>query len=244
MTRCLTYHFLFGVLFTAVGSISGVAAFQPSTQRFQDRRTMALAAGSATTSTATLTDSTTWTMRMNLENLPTVKGKKVDGIYVVKAKFIEEEGYEPPQGLLEQCFIKKDAIDDETSESEGEKRTLPSSSQMIIRSGRWTLSEDPNDRKDSLWIWGLFKEPLYPFLLLQFDVEEITLSGEDQDAIKPFTLFAQINHKRGDNGEVILSSVTDLTVREKETYKADPFGAAKIDLYENVVVGKLQINSQ
>jgi hypothetical protein len=24
-------------------------------------------------------------------------------------------------------------------------------------SNRWTLSEDPNDRKDGLWIWGLFK---------------------------------------------------------------------------------------
>ena len=22
---------------------------------------------------------------------------------------------------------------------------------------RWTLSEDPNDRKDGLWIWGLFE---------------------------------------------------------------------------------------
>ena len=93
-------------------------------------------------------------------------------------------------------------------------------------------------------IWGLFKEPLYPFLLLQFEVEEIALPGEEKDTIKPFTLFAQINHKRGDDGEVILSSVTDLTIREKETIKADPFGAAKLDLFENVVVGKLQLTSQ
>jgi hypothetical protein len=93
-------------------------------------------------------------------------------------------------------------------------------------------------------IWGLFKEPLYPFLLLQFEVEEMALPGEEKDTIKPFTLFAQINHKRGDDGEVILSSVTDLTIREKETIKADPFGAAKLDLFENVVVGKLQLTSQ
>ena len=85
---------------------------------------------------------------------------------------------------------------------------------------------------------------MYPFLLLQFDVNEIALPGEEKDSIEAFTLFAQINHKRGDNGEVILSSVTDLTIREKETYKADPFGAAKIDLYENVVVGKLQLQSR
>ena len=31
-------------------------------------------------------------------------------------------------------------------------------------SGKWTLSEDKNDRKDGLWIWGLFEEPKYPFL--------------------------------------------------------------------------------
>ncbi len=24
-------------------------------------------------------------------------------------------------------------------------------------SNRWKLSEDPNDRRDGLWIWGLFK---------------------------------------------------------------------------------------
>ena len=71
----------------------------------------------------------------------------------------------------------------------------------------------------------------------------MALPGEEKDSIKPFKLFAQINHKRED-GEVILASVTDLTVREKETYKADPFGAAKIDLFENVVVGKLQLQAQ
>lgn len=93
-------------------------------------------------------------------------------------------------------------------------------------------------------VWGLFKEPLYPFLLLQFDVEKIPLPGEEQDAIKPFRLFAKINHKREENGEVKLSSVTDVTIREKETFKADPFGAAKVDLYEDVVVGKLQLQPQ
>ena len=35
---------------------------------------------------------------------------------------------------------------------------------------QWSLSEDPEDRKDSLWIWGLFSDPLYPFLLFQLDL--------------------------------------------------------------------------
>lgn len=183
-------------------------------------------------------------MRMNLENLPTIKGKRTAGIYVVRAKFIEEEGYEPPQGILQQVLLEPGGDDGENKNKNQEETASPAPSQMTISSGRWTLSEDPEDRKDSLWIWGLFKEPLYPFLLLQFEVDEMALPGEEKDSVQPFKLFAQINHKRGDNGEVILASVTDLAVREKETIKADPFGAAKVDLFENVVVGKLQLQAQ
>ncbi|VEU37293.1 unnamed protein product [Pseudo-nitzschia multistriata] len=220
-----------------LGLLSGAASFRPAAVPSRRGQQRPLAA--ATTGTgATLTEETTWTMRMNLENLPTEKGKRTSGIYVVQAKFIEEEGYEPPQGLLQQVFPGQEASASEDGEAASTVDT-----QMKIASGRWTLSEDPEDRKDSLWIWGLFKDPLYPFLLLQFEVEEMALPGEEKDSIKPFKLFAQINHKRED-GEVILASVTDLTVREKETYKADPFGAAKIDLFENVVVGKLQLQAQ
>lgn len=245
MSKKISYRGLTVALFTLYGGFSGVASFQPTSQLLQNRQPTALAAGPATTSMATLTDETTWTMRMNLENLQTEKGKKTDGIYVVQAKFIEEEGYEPPQGRLQQFFAEEETASDETVSDDGAGEiSLSSNSQMIIQSGRWTLSEDPNDRKDSLWIWGLFKDPLYPFLLLQFDIEAIPLPGEENDSIKPLRLFAQINHSRGENGEVILSSVSDLTVREKETYKADPFGAAKIDLFENVVVGKLQLQAR
>ncbi len=84
---------------------------------------------------------------MSLENLPTEKGKKTGGIYVVRAKFIEEEGYEPPQGLLQQCFPEDSASDEEKTE---EEKSAPIS-QMTVSTGRWTLSEDPDDRKDGLW---------------------------------------------------------------------------------------------
>ena len=90
-------------------------------------------------------------MRMNLENLPTEKGKKADGIYVVKAKFIEEEGYEPPQGIVQQCFPETEKVNENGNDDETARKPIPTTSQMTIRSGRWTLSEDPNDRKDSLW---------------------------------------------------------------------------------------------
>lgn len=36
--------------------------------------------------------------------------------------------------------------------------------------GIWTLSEDKEDRKDGLWVWGLFEEPKYPFLYFYLDI--------------------------------------------------------------------------
>lgn len=38
---------------------------------------------------------------------------------------------------------------------------------------RWTLSEAEDERGAGLWVWGLFEEPLYPFLLLQVNNLEI-----------------------------------------------------------------------
>ena len=36
--------------------------------------------------------------------------------------------------------------------------------------GVWTLSEDKDDRKDGLWIWGLFEEPKYPYIYFYLDI--------------------------------------------------------------------------
>lgn len=56
-------------------------------------------------------------------------------------------------------------------------------------------------------------------MLLQIDTEEYTLPGDDGDAIKPLTLYAQINHKRDkDTGEVELDAAA-LNIREIETIK-------------------------
>ena len=186
---------------------------------------------------------------MVLQNLPTKQGKSVDRIIAIRVKFIEEVGYEPPQGQVVQVM--------DVGEGNEEKAGGGGGSSPKIVSSRWQLSEDPNDRKDSLWIWGLFAEPLYPFMLLRLDFDEISLpgspsattaeAGDDDasakaasDAIAPFKLFAQIDHKRED-GQVILSSGADLTIKQKETIKADPFGAATVDLFDDVKVGKLQI---
>jgi hypothetical protein len=171
----------------------------------------------------TLTEETSWKLRFLLQDLPTEQGKKVNEmLFSVDAYFIEEEGYEPPQGDLKQIF----SDESETS--------------FKVSKSRWLLSEDPTERKDGLWIWGLFKEPLYPFLLLQLETERVPLPGEEGDAIKPLKLFAQLNHQREKEVGVVLKG-GELKVREMETLKADPFGASTIEVYEEVSIGKLNI---
>jgi hypothetical protein len=175
----------------------------------------------------TLTEETTWNLRLVLRGAATEREKKVNEIFTMSARFVEEEGYEPPQGSLQQVSKPND--------------------RLRITSSRWILSEDPNDRKDGLWVWGLFKEPLYPFLLLQMETARIPLPGSgesgdvaDDDAIVPLKLYAQIRHKREKDVGVILEG-SQLSVRVVETVKADPFGAAKVDLYNNLEVGTISI---
>ena len=185
--------------------------------------------GLAAKSKSTLTEETTWTVRMVLRGVSTEKGKKVDEIFNIKCKFLEDEGYEPPQGTLVLAG--------------GEE------SRFQISKSRWQLSEDPNDRKDGLWVWGLFKEPLYPFLLLQVETETIPVPGgtveegdddEKRDVIKPLQLYAQLNHKR-DSEEGVVLTASDLKVRQMETVDADLFGVGKVDLYEEVNIGTLSV---
>ncbi len=167
---------------------------------------------------ATLDENTTWRLRFALNGVPTTKGRTVGELFNVDVQFVLEEGFEPPQGEVKQ--ILKQKTEDENSNDNVRY--------LKVTSGRWKLSEDPEDRKDGLWVWGLFKEPLYPFLLLQLETEEYQLPGSDGNSIKPLTLYAQINHKRDkETGEVELSAAT-LNLREIETINADPFGASKV----------------
>jgi hypothetical protein len=175
----------------------------------------------------TLTEETTWNIRLVLRGAATERGKKVNEIFTLAAQFVEEEGYEPPQGSLQQVPKPND--------------------RLTITTSRWILSEDPNERKDGLWVWGLFKEPLYPYLLLQMETARIPLpgsgeagDGSDEDAIVPLKLYAQIRHKREKDVGVVLEG-SQLSVRVVETVKADPFGAAKVDLYNNLEVGTISI---
>jgi hypothetical protein len=89
-------------------------------------------------------------------------------------------------------------------------------------------------------VWGLFKEPLYPFLILQLETDRIPVPGDDNDTIKPLKLYAQVGHERVKEVGAILSG-SELKVRETDRVKADPFGASFVDIYEEVSVGNLQI---
>ena len=133
-----------------------------------------------------LTPECKWGLKMDL-TAPRTSGKYASVTTTVR--FSEEDGFEPPQG-----FMTVDSCLPGGTLTLGQQKT------------RWLLSEDPEDRKDSLWIWGLFKEPLYPFILFELELAE-PLEICDGVAIPAGTLYFQVNHRRKD-GEVKLGEGT------------------------------------
>jgi hypothetical protein len=201
------------------------------------RHSLAIPATAGATTKFTLTEETTWKMSMVLRGLKTTQGKRVDQIFTLTAKFVEDQGYEPPQGSLQ---------------------LVGDTNRMTLSKSYWKLSEDPNDRKDGLWVWGLFKEPLYPYLLLQLETTETKLNNNllpndektadnnndnTTDSIAPLQLYAQINHRRDSDLGVVLDGSYPINIRQLETVQADMFGAATVDVYESVDVGTIRIEA-
>jgi len=206
------------------------------TETIHSRTTMSMADTASDVKKATLTMDTTWRFRLLLNDVTTTNGRKLEGqLFVVEGNFIEEEGYEPPQGLFQET--KKPS----TAESgQGEEGADGSGTSLEVSNSRWKLSEDPDDPKDGLWIWGLFKEPLYPFMLLQMETKELRLpsstDGENGDSIPPLKLYAQLNHVRNkDEGTVELQSA-NLNIRVLEQIKLP---GATVDLFEEEAVGQI-----
>ena len=105
-----------------------------------------------TMSAATLDDSTEWTLSMSFAK----DGSTAQDLVTAKVKFMEDEGYEPPQGRV--------LLD-------GDSKYLAASSQCF-----WKLGEDPAKEgfdKAGFWIWGLFEEPAYPFFFFELDIVEV-----------------------------------------------------------------------
>ena len=106
-----------------------------------------------TMSAATLDDSTEWTLSMSFAK----DGSTAQDLVTAKVKFMEDEGYEPPQGRV--------LLD-------GDSKYLAASSQCF-----WKLGEDPAKEgfdKAGFWIWGLFEEPAYPFFFFELDIIEVS----------------------------------------------------------------------
>lgn len=192
-------------------------------------------AGASEATKATLTADTTWRLRLLLNDVTTTNGRKLEGqLFVVEGSFIEEEGYEPPQGLFQETKNRS------TAEQEEEDAEGSGGTSLEVSNSRWKLSEDPDDPKDGLWIWGLFKEPLYPFMLLQMETKELTLpastDGENSDSIPPLKLYAQLNHIRNkDEGTVQLQSA-NLNIRVLELIKLP---GASVEVFEEEAVGQI-----
>lgn len=67
---------------------------------------------------------------------------------------------------------------------------------------RWQLSEDPDDRKDGLWVWGLFAQPLYPFIRFELDMD-LECRTPDGQQLEGGTFFFQGSHERKDEASVL-----------------------------------------
>jgi hypothetical protein len=151
---------------------------------------------------ATLQANTTWRISLAISGKPTEEGQGTPVDVSCKAVFIEEEGYEPPQGIIR--F--------EGSNYLGGVR--PS----------WTLAEDPSAEgfdKAGFWIWGLFEEPKYPFMLLEFEVlKEIPLST---GVIPVGKMFGQCKVTRDKETGVSISDGT-LSITEMTEMQADLVG--------------------
>ncbi|KAL3809509.1 hypothetical protein ACHAXA_009745 [Cyclostephanos tholiformis] len=203
-----------------------------------------------TTTTTTLTEDTTWRLRLLLRDVATTAGRRLDGgaaLFVVEGNFIEEEGYEPPRGYFRPISTTTTTT---TMAAGGEggggeeaiTATVGGTTTLEVVESRWKLSEDPDDPKDGLWIWGLFKEPLYPYMLLQMETREMKLprsvDGVNDDSIPALKLYARVPHvrKRDDeNGGVELRNA-NLNVRVLERINLP---GTSVDLYEEEAVGQI-----
>jgi len=164
-----------------------------------------------------LTPDSAWRVRLDL----TAPGCATPVTVTATLRFAEEEGYEPPQGatLVESC-MPEDTLS------------------LGQQSARWLLSEDPEDRGDSLWIWGLFKEPLYPFMLLELDLSAPVEMPVEGVSIPAGKLYCQIDHRRKDGSVQLGEGVVTYKVSEKVA--ADLVGLSEVTYDEPVECGRIR----
>ena len=177
---------------------------------------------------ASLDEGTLWRLSLRLarDGHPEVEA-------VLRVRFLPDRGYEPPQGRL---FVEDDL------------NGLVRVDERGLSAFRWTLSEDKDDRKDGLWVWGLFREPNYPFLytsLAVFD-DVILPSGEAApifggEGVPSGRVYLRFSHRPDKELGTVLSS-GEVSCRLSETARADPLGlGGSVEVGEFVTAGSVQI---
>ena len=177
---------------------------------------------------ATIDAGTLWRIQMNLEK---VGNKVVEA--VARVRFIEEQGYEPPQGKI---FVEDDFYGILRVDEKG-------------FASRWTLSEDKNDRKDGLWIWGLWEEPKYPFLYFSLGIfKSIVLPSGLEDPIfggegvPGDRLDIRFSHERDETTGAAMLSEGMMTYKVSEMVKADFLGlGGSVEVGDDIPAGKITI---
>ena len=110
----------------------------------------------------------------------------------------------------------------------------------------WKLSEDVNDRKDGLWVWGLFEVPKYPFLYFNLPVFDsyILPSGDEEKLpfeISGSVLRVRFNHVEERESGVQLSDGL-LNMKLQEIVRADPFGVGgTLNVGDEVRIGSISL---
>lgn len=223
-----------GMAVLETDAFSGISHPAIHCARLKPRSSLLMAKSSELDKT-TLTTETRWRLRLLLNDVKTTQGRKLDGqLFVLEGNFIEEEGYEPPQGTFKP--LQNSEVESGNDPIADQKGGMA----LELVKSYWKLSEDPDDPKDGLWVWGLFKEPLYPFMLLQIETKELLLPGENSDgksgdSIPPLKLYAQITHIRNKEVGVELKP-SNLNVRVLERIQLP---GASVDLFEEEPVGKV-----
>ena len=167
---------------------------------------------------ASLTAATLWRLSLSLKK----EGSSAPATDVtVSLRFEEEPGYEPPQGMVRvEACVPEGIVE------------------LGVQPQRWQLSEDPDDRKDSLWIWGLFEQALYPFMLCSLTTARPLALSTGQELKAGTTLYAKLPHSYGsEQGDVLGTGA--LTVRRVTRYQADLAGLSTADVAEDVGVGSV-----
>jgi len=195
------------------GALSQLRSPKSSVNPLALRRSIRNAAADTRMKAAKLDDSTEWNLSLSFAK----EGSSAFDIMSARVKFIEDVGYEPPQGTVQVL---------------GDNTYLSASPQTF-----WKLGEDPAKEgfdKAGFWIWGLFEEPAYPFFFFELDVlQEIPMA----DGVIPVgKIFAQAQVTRSKEEGVTLSE-GKLIVKEYTDYQADLIGLSSAKVGTEVQCG-------